>query len=198
MRISLVFKLALLGVLALCCYFVTSTIFVSQVVAQGEVVPDPTIKITSTRKDWPQGVHPPAVVTPNGRPILNPSTIARTRMRGFTATANGTLVNVKGRAYIFDTRPKTSYVWCLRVFDPDQKQVLLQRFYDKQIFQVPASKELNPTFQDLIELAPGTYRIELTGYEIPSNLGLENLKDRNVARPYLCFGDSGLVTTTQD
>lgn len=107
--------------------------------------------------------------------------ISSSAMKGMQVVAVGNEVEIDAEAYIKDIRPGMTYVWSIRVLDAvDHKKVLVERRYDDQVFSIPDSQVLEPTFRDRItvNLPDGNYMIEAVIYEVdPKFGGLLGLND---------------------
>jgi hypothetical protein len=97
------------------------------------------------------------------------------------AIVHGRQVGVSQTVHLLEKSPNISYVWVLRVYreptDPlggavarASRTLLDERFYTHQLFHVPADViEMKPTFTESLELAPGTYLIQVGLNRIPAN-----------------------------
>jgi len=85
---------------------------------------------------------------------------------------------INAKASIMDVRDEMKYVWSVRVLDKNSGNVLFQKVYDDQVFGLPESRQMAPTFQDAIELPlrPGTYDMEVAAYQITPEDGLAPIR----------------------
>jgi hypothetical protein len=119
--------------------------------------------------------------------------VASGAMHRLDIEAEGNRVWVAAVASIQDKRPNMSHVWTVRVFSPDDVEVVLfERRYDEQVFHVPpSSTAVELTFEDVLSLPlpTGDYLVEVAIYRVPPNHGLADLNDTRAARTLI--GPSG-------
>jgi len=194
MRVRLAVKLLILAGLAIGSSAATSSLLAGGRVRPGRAAKAPVRKVVS--KGVPGPPQGSTTVT-----ILDPATAARRAlefrppgahsiaggsMQRLDIVASGKWIYIKALVHIRDTRPDMSYLWSVRVLDPNdpkREKVLFEKRYEDQMFQMPQEQVLNPTFEDAIELSvpPGTYPIEVTAFMIPPRLDLNRLGDPKVA-----------------
>lgn len=88
----------------------------------------------------------------------------------------GNVAIINAKAFIADRRAENQYVWSVRVFkDENSKDILFQKVYDHQIFELPETRQMNATFQDEIALPlrPGNYLMEVSAYKVTPRDGLK-------------------------
>lgn len=99
------------------------------------------------------------------------------RFSEMTSTVNINGVHVTGKVDLYETNPTVSYVWLLRVYEQDNKQMpLFERHYLEQIASVSREQPTaTPTFEEVLPLMPGSYKIELSYYGVPANFAFERI-----------------------
>lgn len=174
-RASSGLKIAVIICLGVTSSFVTSAIMKRTRRAHaGQVSSVPAREVTTAKFAWGDA---PAIIPPKGaaRPFASGA------MTSLKVDIIGNVAHVTGAAYIHDTRPDMQrHVWSVRVLDPkDTTKVLFEKRYDDQIFELSATQELAPTFEDLvtIPLGPGKYVLQLTVFRLHPTLGLDGLSD---------------------
>jgi hypothetical protein len=86
-------------------------------------------------------------------------------------------IAVTGSGRCMDRRPGYWYVWVLKVEvegeTPRDLRPILDRNYQDTAFQHPGDGSvLYPTFQDMVDLKPGKYRVDLSLYAIPPSVAV--------------------------
>jgi hypothetical protein len=144
-------------------------------------------------------VHP-AVVEPSAKTIATTTEIkpdseftpiklgksgafVEAHLRSGNISVEGGVATVKAQVSLADKRKGVSYVWRLRVVDP-QDNPLAGQVYGQQIFSVEANNQKEVDFQDFVEVPPGARRIELVLYGKPTGKDLSFLDDASTARGY--------------
>lgn len=120
---------------------------------------------------------------------------ASATIRRASIDANGKNVHVAAEAILRDPRPGTTFVWAVRVTDPDDGSVLFERVYDHQAFRLPPSGVMSPTFEDVlaVPLPRGLYTVEVFTYGIPPDIGLEALRIPRIAKDLKGAAGAGQV-----
>jgi hypothetical protein len=125
-------------------------------------------------------------------------TIASNGVNRTTIQAEGNTIQVASQAFIYETRPGQSYLWSVRVLDPDDlTHVLFVRRYDEQRFQVETGMPpKEPTFADALELPlpAGTYIVELAISTLNPGADLPDLTDAKVAHQVMGAWDQQKIT----
>lgn len=196
MRVALSSKLAMPFALGIGTFIVTGVLVArgpSRHAAQAGVAePNRPSLLTYESKT------PPGIAAPRPR---SPHSIYSGAMRRFQAEADGHWVHVAAETRIRDTRPNVQYVWSFRVYDladSNYEHVLFERRYDHQIFSMPPEQEMEPTFEDVIEvpLPRGAYVVELVALMITPRDGIEGLDVPETIRRLR--GPRGLARLTID
>jgi len=100
----------------------------------------------------------------------------------------GRILHIEAVASMFSKQPGSRFVWSVRVLAVgDSGQVFRSKWYDDQIFEMPESHFLRPTFEDRLDLGvrPGRYYVETAVYEIPKGQGMDILKDPKTLKNYI-------------
>jgi hypothetical protein len=117
-------------------------------------------------------------------PAPGPTSFASFTMKQLDIRARGHLLAIAAVAHIRDMRPNVAYVWSVRVLDPNHREkVLFEKRYEDQVFALPPEREMDPTFQDEIEipLSARTYLVDISAYMVTPEHGLAGLDDTKVA-----------------
>lgn len=186
-------KLGMVVALGVCTSLVTSVLInLSRSTKAGQLPPQSPKAKAEAKVLVREGIRPPVQnAPPNNRLALK--TLATFMLRDISISTNGPVVKVSAGLSFFDARPNIFYVWSLHAYTED-KMVVFERFYDKQIFGPPPNGEqANPTFDDAFELAPGKYSVVLSLYEISPRFGLANLKDKNAERQRVWSGGQDIT-----
>jgi hypothetical protein len=90
----------------------------------------------------------------------------------------GWQVAVFARAKVYDVAPGKLYVWLLRIHTYGKQPKLLREhhYLDQAIQLAGGQTEMQPAFNDLITLDPGTYRLELIFYSVPIDYQFRQFK----------------------
>ena len=110
-----------------------------------------------------------------------------------TVESDGKIIHVVASAYIHETRPGSKYVWSVRATDAKSKAVVFHDIYDHQIFTLPDSLELSPSFEDNIAraLPVGAYVVEVSVCTVPPKEGTNALRDSKVLKNHQQMVASG-------
>ncbi len=101
-------------------------------------------------------------------------------LKQFRAGAQGHILNVEAEVEINDNRKDKCYVWTLYVLNASDDSAQLVHVYDNQVFTIPESGSLNPTFQESTELPSGNYKVFLTLSRLNKDADLSPLKDPKI------------------
>lgn len=133
-------------------------------------------KYSTDLADEPGDVAP----TSGGATVLSNAT-----MRYVKADVQGDLIAISAKARLLNQWDDNTHVWHLRVVDSHGNEIMGQ-LYDHQIFHVPPGDYLEPTFDEVfsLPLLPGSYRAEVTVYEIRTEKDLGRLLNSNNANVF--------------
>lgn len=71
--------------------------------------------------------------------------------------------------------------------------VIRDHLYEDQIFSTPRGQPSNPTFDEIIDLPPGTHLVEIVLYELPNNFDTALLEDDDIAASQRILSASGEI-----
>lgn len=96
----------------------------------------------------------------------------------FTTEVTDRILSVSGKARIYETDQKVSYVWSLRIFqDGGIAKLFREHHYtDHPITLNEGRATAQPEFLDQVILPPGKYKVELTLYAVPLDFDFLKLK----------------------
>ena len=109
----------------------------------------------------------------------------------------GNMVNVSTTANLYDIRPETRFLWSLKVSDEKGKTTFINRLYLDEIFSIEPRRPATPTFEDTIQLLPGTYTIAVLMYALPEGFDVASLKDEAAREARRPFGKQATITVAQ-
>ena len=131
---------------------------------------------------------------------LKPASILQNQPRGnsqslkrFSANAQGNILDVEAEVEINDQRQDRCYVWTLYVLHAGDDSPQLIHVYDNQVFTIPDSGNLNPTFQERTELPSGNYKVILTLSRLAKDADLSTLKDPEILKVPISLRGFGTV-----
>lgn len=99
--------------------------------------------------------------------------------------SNEGIVSLHAKLDLLHNRPHKPLVWVLRLYDSTGKNVLSQRIYRDQQFQVPLGQRKASFFDESFPLDPGDYNLELALYTVPENQAFDQLDIGSPAEPRL-------------
>ncbi len=128
----------------------------------------------------------PGRATANRRVVLKNATdaVASTSIHDMQISTLQGSAMINAIARMTDSRPGIIYVWRLRNISLDNK-VVWKTLYADQLFTMEADGQMEPTFQEVIEVPAGESKIELTLYALPKGTNLGVLDDEEAARSYM-------------
>ncbi|MEW4568281.1 hypothetical protein AB1L88_10470 [Tautonia sp. JC769] len=94
---------------------------------------------------------------------------------------NGT-TRVEATMKILETRPDIFYMWSLVVMQDTYANVIGNRNYTDQLFFVPLGEPIDVTFEETIQLPPGTYFVQVRLNEFASRDQVKDLGDEVLPR----------------
>lgn len=106
----------------------------------------------------------------------------------------GNMVTASTTANLYDTRPETRFLWSLKVSDEKGKTTFLNKLYSDQIFSIEPRRPATPTFEDTVQLQPGTYTIAVLMYALPQGFDVATLKDEAARQARRPFGKAAKIT----
>ncbi len=101
-------------------------------------------------------------------------------LKRFSANALGNVLNVEMDVEIYDQRRDKCFVWTLYVLKASDDSAQLVHVYDNQVFTIPESGYISPTFREVTELPSGNYKVFVTLTRLPMNADLTHLKDPKI------------------
>lgn len=107
--------------------------------------------------------------------------LAEAHLRSSNISVEDGMAIVAAHVSIADKRPGVSYVWRLRVVDPNQNPMAGQ-LYDQQMFTVGANGQREVDFADTVQVPPGARRVELVLYQKAPNSDLSFLDNDETAQ----------------
>jgi len=114
--------------------------------------------------------------------------------REMSVVAKGNEVSIAARVWMYEARPAKQYRWTLRVHERSRKLTVIDRDYNDQIFTLPAGKLMDPTFNEVVRLAPGEYSVEIILDGFTEGFDLTKLKDRDIERQQRVLSNIQRVT----
>jgi hypothetical protein len=169
MRLRVSMKLGLLVLLGVSSWFLTSRIAGKRALGQAaraQVGPASGKTRVAPNKNGAAGLPAGAV------PVVNTASFT---FDALTVTSGPRGVVVDASVTIMDKRPGKSYMWGVLIRGESFDNVISNITYDKQVFSPPANgKVMKPNFNDVFQLPPGVYHIEVVVYDRApgSELGL--------------------------
>lgn len=97
-------------------------------------------------------------------------------MEPMRVEVQGNNVLINGKAKIYETQP-ANYIWLLRVYKHGTKELLSEHHYLDAVNSLAEGQfSMTPEFEDMINLRPGRYRVELSIYGVAPNFPLKTVK----------------------
>lgn len=106
-------------------------------------------------------------------------------------------VAVDAQVTLQDSRGPTPFMWAVVVMDEGGKKRLSEMNYVNQIFSIQSKEPIKPTFKDVVQLQPGTYKIQVRLYEFSRDVGVmfpDGEFDLSALTPQGCISHSEIVT----
>jgi len=157
------------------------------------------VRPLSVVQSYTQGRRVPINQEAEPEPLIGPEVVASSAMKRCQAEVHGHTVHIKASAELFDRRRGNSFIWIVRVFGKSEpERAIFVKRYGDQIFKLPATAELKPTFEDTIELPlpAGQYMIEAAIHRITPEWGLGGLDDPMIAPSLRGPRGTHLITLT--
>lgn len=114
------------------------------------------------------------------RPAATRATDISQELKSYDVRITGRTVLVRAVANISDPRQGIRYLWDLDVMDSREVTPIQRTIYKNQMF-FPTGEQarIHPSFQEVLTLDPGTYRVILRLHAIPADVNPEALGDRS-------------------
>ena len=106
----------------------------------------------------------------------------------------GNMVTVSTTANLYDTHPETRFLWSLKVSDEKGKTTFVNKLYSDQIFSIEPRRPATPTFEDTVQLQPGTYTIAVLMYALPQGFDVAALNDEAARQARRPVGKAAKIT----
>ncbi len=112
----------------------------------------------------------------------SPGHVASGRLNDVSIEVNNKVAFINASVDLYDVNLNRKYMWSVRVVDVTSNQEVAHQHYVDQSFTVLKNGYRTATFEDQIELMPGSFRVEIILYKIKPKFDLEKLSDLNYAR----------------
>ena len=146
--------------------------------------------------DGPEKERALALLRERGQPS---PMIADFSFHNLNAVAIAGAVAVDADVDVYDTRDDVSYLWRV-VARPkaDKTTLVFETFYHERRFRPVPGERFQPNFGAIVDLAPGTYIIEVSLIEVPDGFAVEALEDEETANAQRVLAGFREVTVAAD
>ena len=178
MRSSLLLKVGYVAGISFVTWFVTSGILARNASARAQAQAGQT----------PDGEKISKTIVPAGEAAGakgggdTSRIVAKSHLETFQVTADGPQVKIFSSVSLMNKHRAGVYMWRLRAYQDGLEVAQLDTFYKDQIFEVPPSGLMNPTFTETIQLPQGKHRVQLTLHHMEKGYDLNQMIDEHPYR----------------